>query len=179
MNLKDLIERFEVIKLPKRELERFRVLTYTLYVLLFLLMTNSSFRSVGIQIIYSNIIYLSIFSVGLCGLIGSTYVLFNYTFFKHPILVLSPRHVYMGTKNLGRDPEIYDTRVIPTDDMQLVIVRDSHSLKYHVFLEKKMLLDLGHFSELEVAEDHRKFLQKRLTRFYPTLYISTPLYQEI
>lgn len=179
MNLNDLIGHYKVIKLPRRELDAFRIIMYALSVIMFLIMVLSTFGALGIQILYSNIFFLSIFVVLLFGLIVTTYILVNFSIFKHPILVLSPRHIYLGTKNLGRSPVIYDTRLNPTGDMQLVIVKDSHSLKYRVFLEKKILLNLGQFSELRIAEDHRKSLRNIMAKYYPELYISAPLYQDI
>ena len=98
---------------------------------------------------------------------------------QHPILVLSPRHVYIGTKNLGRSPEIFDTRVNPKSDMQLVIVQDSKSGKFRIMLEERVLLDLGMFKNLPLAETFRQNLKTKVSTFYPELFIASPAYKKI
>jgi hypothetical protein len=176
---KDLIERYEVIDLPRRGYNKFRILLYLILTTLFLLILGRIFQLFGLQILYGNIIFLVFFIFSLSGFVISCYYVINSLFIQHPILVISPRHLYLGVKNLGRSPELYDTRVNPIHDMQLVIVQDSHTGKYRVILEERVLLDLGLFSNLALAQHHRQTLKSLLSQFYPELFIALTPYKKI
>ncbi len=177
MDLKDLVERYELIDLPKRDYDKIRIVVYSILFALFLISSVTIFLSTGIQILYSNIIYLTLFCISSGCMLVNGYFSANLLFFQHPVLVLSPQHVYFGTKNFWRTPELFDSRVKPDRDLQLVIVKDSHSGRYRIFLEERVLIDVGCFSELEKAQEFRESLKGRLSKFYPKILVSLPIYQ--
>lgn len=179
MRQTDLIERYEVIDLPRREYDKIRIFMYLILTFTFLLILGRLFQLGGLQILYSNIVFLSFFIFATSGFVISCYLVVNSLSIQHPILVISPRHVYLGVKNLGRSPELYDTRVNPKHDMQLVIVQDSHTGKYRLLLEERILLDLGLFTDLALAQQHRQFLKSTISKFFPELFISLPPYKKI
>ena len=177
MDLNDIVERHEVIDLPRKSYELFLIIGYSFFFLLFFILSFNMLLSFGIWIFYSHIGYLLVFIISLGFLTVSGYFLTNLLFFQHPILVLSPRHVYSGTKNLLRTPILTEDRVKPDRDLTLVIVRDSRSKKYRVFLEERILIDLGSFSKLEKAQESRESLKVRISKFYPKILVSLPIYK--
>ncbi|MHA1206479.1 MAG: hypothetical protein ACTSSO_02785 [Candidatus Hodarchaeales archaeon] len=179
MRQTELIERYEVIDLPRREYDKIRILLYLILASMFLLILYLLVQLGGLQILYSNIFILSFFIFALSCFVICCYLVINSLYIQHPILVISPRHVYLSTKNLGRSPELYDTKLNPTHDMQLVIVQDSHTGKYRVMLEERILLDLGLFPNLALAQQHRQSLKSTLSKFFPELFISSPPYKKI
>jgi len=179
MHQTDLIERYEVIDLPRREYDKIRIFLYSILSVLFFLILIRMFQLGGVQVLYANIIFLSFFIFTASCFVISCYLVVNSLYFQHPILVISPRHLYLGVKNFGRSPELHDTRVNPKHDMQLVIVRDSHTGKYRVILEERVLLDLGKFTNLAMAQQHRESLKSSLSKFFPELFISLTPYKKI
>jgi len=110
--------------------------------------------------------------IGLFGFI-------NEGFYRHPILVLTTSHIYIGSKTLFRSPKLKDSGIIPLRDISLVIVRDSRTQKIRLFLEGRKLIQLGTHKLLKNAELQRKEIQENLALFYPEIYVSQPLHQNI
>ena len=177
MNLSDLVERHEVIDLPRKSYELLLISGYAFLFLLFFSLSFNMLLSFGIWVFYSHIGYIIVFISSLGFLTASGYFLVNLLFFQHPILVLSPRHVYSGTKNLFRTPALTECKVKPDRDLSLVIVRDSRSKKYRVILEERVLIDLCSFSKLDKAQEFRESLKRRMSKFYPQILVSLPIYQ--
>jgi hypothetical protein len=95
------------------------------------------------------------------------------------MLLLSSDKIYLGTSKLLRSVKIKDSGFIPFSDMKLVLVKDSSSQKFWLMLEGRKIIDLGLFNTKEEADYQRQLIRRKITDFYPELYISVPIYREI
>ncbi|MFX0182929.1 MAG: hypothetical protein ACFE95_07595 [Candidatus Hodarchaeota archaeon] len=177
-NLNDIIGKKKVLYLSKKKPELIRLILYGIV----LLLSSSIFLTLlvytGSRVVYSEIVVLAILSLILIGMVIGSYGIINEGIYQRPILVLTPYHIYLGTKNLFRSSRIYDTEVNPDRDLSLVIIRDSRTKKYQLILEGRKLLHLGYYKNLESVELQRSGMKKIFSKFYPALYISAPLYQK-
>jgi len=178
LNLNDVVGKRKVVYLSKKKPDWIRLILYGII----LLLSSSTFliliTYIGSRVIYSEIGVFAILSLFTIGMVIGGYGVINEGIYQRPILVLTSYHIYLGTKNLFRSSQLYDTKVNPNRDLSLVIIRDSRSGKYRLILEGRKLLHLGYYKNLESVELQRSGMKKILSKFYPTLYISAPLYQK-
>ncbi|MFX1538966.1 MAG: hypothetical protein ACFFDI_32685, partial [Promethearchaeota archaeon] len=80
---------------------------------------------------------------------------------------------------LFRSPYVKTSGIIPKEDLQLIIVRDSKSNHYKLYLEGRKILQLGIYKTINEAKNQRRKLRQFLADFYPHIYISMPRFQEI
>lgn len=128
--------------------------------------------------LYGLILEITLLVVAFLGVIYSGYGLIN-TLYEQPLMILTPNHIYLGTKVLLRSPYVKTNGIIPKEDLQLIIVRDSKSQLFTLYLEGRKLLQLGIYKTLKGAKHQRMHLRKSLADFYPHIYISVPKYHEI
>ena len=106
------------------------------------------------------------------------YTLLN-SLYEQPIMILTPTNIYLGNKLLFRSPYVEASGILPKEDLQLIIVRDSKFNVFKLYLEGRKLLQIGIYSTLQEAKNQRIKLRESLASFYPQIYISIPKYQEI
>lgn len=166
-----------VIDLPREHSDWRKIITFSIISLLGLILLYVSIEEFIQDLLYNNIFFLLIIAliilittIGILGFI-------NEGFYRHPILVLTTNHIFIGSKALFQSPKLKDSGINPLRDISLVIVKDSRTKKYRLFLEGRKLIQLGTHRQIEIAELQRKKIQKKLALFYPKIYVSQPLYQ--
>ena len=176
--LRDLKERKVVIVLQKTFPELRKVL-YSIgifivsSVIVFLII-----NSLGLSLFYGLILEVVLFIIAFIGMIYGGYSLVN-TLYEQPIMILTPNNIYLGNKLLFRSPYVEASGILPKEDLQLVIVRDSKLNVFKLYLEGRKLLQLGIYKTLQEAKFQRKMLRESLASFYPQIFISLPKYQDI
>ncbi len=176
--LTDIIEKFTVVDLSKDSLNWKRIIIFGGIFGLFSIIMLLLLISFGVELLYRQIILISLLAVTLIGMIISGYELLN-TLYQQPILILTTSNIYLGLKALFRPAIITDKGIIPREDLQLVIVKDSRSQRFRLFLEGRKILQLGVFNTINEAELQRMHLKNLLSDFYHQIYISSPKYHEI
>lgn len=176
--LHDIQEKKVVIVLPKPTPDLTRVIYFVgilgvSSVSLFLLI-----NSLGPTVLYRLILEITLVVVAFIGMIYGSYGLIN-TLYQQPLMILTPSHIYLGDKVPFRSPFVKTSGIVPKEDLQLIIVRDSKSHLLKLYLEGRKLLQLGIYKILDEVKHQRMHLRKLIADFYPFIYICTPKYHEI
>ncbi|MFX0170502.1 MAG: hypothetical protein ACFE9L_01150 [Candidatus Hodarchaeota archaeon] len=179
LSLNEVIGKKLVINLSKEKLNWIHfalnaILLFVSFLSFIIVLDNSEF-----QLIYSEIVIFVILGLFIVGIVLGGYGIINLGLFQRPILVLSPHHIYLSTKNFIRSPKLRDTEINLDRDLSLVIVRDTQTGMYQLILEGRKLVHLGYYKELEIAEAQRSRMKNVFREFYPHLYISAPLFHNI
>lgn len=132
----------------------------------------------SLNVLYGEIITITLGVVTFIGMILGGYGLIN-TIYQHPILILTTEHIYLGLKGIFRSPLITNHGIIPKEDLKLIIVKDSRTTRFRLFLEGRQLLQLGVYKTIKETELQRISIKNLLTDHYPLIYISSPKYHEI
>lgn len=175
--LVDIIEEKKVIDLPRDKPNWKRIVIFGSFCglccssLIYLIRSQTN-------VFYADIITIILTSLSLFGILIGTYVVMN-EIYKQPILVLTPSNLYLGLKTIFRPVKVVHSGILPRYDLQLVIVRDSHSQRFRLILEGRQLVELGIYNTREEVEEHRIHLRTLLAAFYPQIYISTPIFHEV
>jgi hypothetical protein len=135
-------------------------------------------NSLGPRIFYGLILEIFLFFIASIGVIYSVYGLFN-TLYEQEIIILTRNNIFLGNKLLFRSPFVKKSGIIPNEDLQLIIVKDSKFNLFRLYLEGRKLLQLGNYRTLEEAKNQRMKFRNSLKEFYPHLYISMPIYRDI
>ncbi|UCG03287.1 MAG: hypothetical protein JSW11_04705 [Candidatus Heimdallarchaeota archaeon] len=176
--LRNIREKKVVIVLP-RETPCLRRLIYSTGILSFSsVLLILLIISLGQSMFYGSILEITIFVASLIGWIYGVYSFIN-ALYEQPIMILTVDQIYSGRKLLFRSPFINTSGIIPNEDLQLIIVRDSKLNFFKLYLEGRKLLQLGIYKTLNQAKDQRISLRNSLADFYPSIYISLPTYHEI
>ncbi|MFX1283755.1 MAG: hypothetical protein ACFFB5_08870 [Promethearchaeota archaeon] len=174
----DIIEKKTIIDLPKETPNWKRVVIYGGILSLFSLILFLILSSFGMEVLYEEITSISLLIVSFFGIILGGLGLLN-ALYQQPILILTSSNIYLGRKIIFRPAIITDRGIMLKNDLQLIVVKDSRSQHYRLFLEGRKLLLLGVFNSIDKAEQHRMCLKKLLSAFYKHIYISSPKYHEI
>ncbi|MFX0124659.1 MAG: hypothetical protein ACFFAE_13585 [Candidatus Hodarchaeota archaeon] len=176
--LRHIHEKKVVIVLPKTTLHLRKVFCFVGILSVSSVSLFYLLISLGPMILYRLIPEIILLAVALLGVICGSYGLFN-TLYNQPILVLTPNDICLGKKVLFRSPYVKTSGIIPKEDLKLIIVRDSKSNMFKLYLEGRKLLQLGIYKTFNEIKHQRMQLRKTLADFYPYIYISIPKYHEI
>lgn len=176
--LNDIHEKKVVIALEKKTFNLGKIFYFVGILIVCSIVLILLVNYLGPTILYGLIHELLLFLFALIGIIYGVYGLIN-TFYEQEIMILTPNNIFLGNKLLFRSPFVKTTGIIPTEDLQLIIVKDSKFNLFRLYLEGRKLLQLGKYSTLEEAKNQRIKFRNYLTEFYPQLYISMPIYRDI
>ncbi|UCG90396.1 MAG: hypothetical protein JSU57_01305 [Candidatus Heimdallarchaeota archaeon] len=174
----EIIEKITIVDLPNDTLNWKRVVIFGGIFSLCGVVLFFFLSLLGVEVLYGEIAVISLLVVAFFGLILGGYGLLN-TLYQRPILILTTSNIYLGLKVLFRPAIVTDRGILPKDDLQLIVVKDSRSHRYRLFLEGRKLLQLGVYNSIIEAESQRMHLKKLLSAFYHQIYISSPTYHEI
>ncbi|MFX1505424.1 MAG: hypothetical protein ACFFDC_04830 [Promethearchaeota archaeon] len=135
-------------------------------------------NSLGSKILYGSILEIILFFLALIGMIYGGYGLIN-TLYEQNVMICTLNNILIGNKLLFRSPFVKESGIVPKEDLQLIIVKDSKFNLFRLYLEGRKLLQLGKYTTLEEAKNERLKFRNSLTEFYPQLYISMPIYRDI
>lgn len=135
-------------------------------------------HSLGVALFYGLILEVALFIFAVIGILYGGYQLAN-TIYEQPIMILTLNNIYLGKKLLFRSPYVKPSGILPKGDLQLIIVRDSKLNVFKLYLEGRELLQLGIYRTLQEVTTQRMKLRESMAIFYPQIYISLPIYQEI
>ena len=176
--MRKLNENYLKINLPKKPLSRIRLCAVCFIFLgcalfFFFLLRDRNFNLFYIEITFIRFLFF----VSTITLISGN-ILIN-MLYQRPVLLMSSDRIYIGTIKFFRRPRIQDSGISPFSDMKLILVKDSASQKTWLMLEGRKIVDLGLFDTNKEAEYQRQQIRRVISNFFPELYISAPIYQEI
>lgn len=166
------------IVLPRRGQNWIRLSIFSISFLISFTYVIWSFWSLEFNIFYRKIIEISLFTILSFILLISVFGLVD-TLYQQPILVLTANYIFIGTKRFLRSSRLQNSGLSPHNDMRLVIVKESSTQRLWLMLEEKKIIELGIFTTIEQAEKQRHQLKRIMSKYYPNVFISSPIYREV
>ncbi len=166
------------ITLPRRDQNLIQLSIFSISFLISFTYVIWSFWRLRFNIFYSQIIDVSLFTILSFMLLISGYGLID-ALYQQPILVLTANNIFIGTKRFLRPSRLQNSGLSPHNDMRLIIVKESSTQRLWLMLEEKKIIDLGIFTTIEKAEKLRHQLKRIMSKYYPNVFISSPIYREV